>query len=514
MKRLQFIKKALRNRSSPSSSLPLSKKQQQAFTNIIQSYGKIKCNNYAVHKLTMPSLSPTMNEGEIVNWLKKEGDSIQAGDPICEIRTDKSVLEFEATDEGILGKIILGNGSKGVKIGSLIAYLVDKKEEINQIPTTTSATEEQQQQEPKVTTTTQSQPSTSTSGTTTTSTSGHHQIPSHSAPFSPAVLHILNENTWIDPNKVKATGRGGRITKTDLVEYMEKNSATSTSQQQTTATTTSTTQQQQPVVEAVKQQQQTIPKQEVKTTATTPIASTTSIFTDIETTQIRKIIASRLKESKQTIPHSYYSMDVRIDKLLNIKNKLQEQRGVKVSVNDIIIYCSAKALERVPECNVIFNNNGDSQQMSNIDISVAVATPTGLITPIVKNTNTKSIEQISQEVKELGKKAKENKLKPEEFQGGTFCISNLGMFGIGQFSAVVNPPHGIILAIGTSEKRPVLPTIENIDDLEITSDKVEDNVEFGTFMSVTASCDARAIDGQLAGKFMKALREELEFSWV
>nr|CAG4717560.1 unnamed protein product [Naegleria fowleri] len=458
--------------------------------------------NYAITKIPLPSLSPTMTSGEIVNWVKKEGDKVSVGDILCEIRTDKSVLEFESVEEGILGKIVVPGGSKNIPMGATIAYLVDKKEEIPSIPSESSSSQNV------------SAPTTSTKPSTDSSQPGRTQPQqhvessfSHSAPLSPAVLRILHENSWINTSQIKPSGRGGRLTKSDLIQFMATNPATTSPQ---TVTTPQASVVVPPTTTTTKTSQ--VASTTSSTTATTPPQMPlTSSFNDIPTTQIRKIIASRLLESKQTVPHSYFTIEVRIDKLLNIKNRLANEKNIKASVNDIIIYCASKALQRVPECNVIVK--GDQYlQAENIDISFAVATPTGLITPIIPKTNTKTIEQIATSVKELSKRAKENKLKPEEFQGGTFCISNLGMFGIQHFSAVINPPHGIILAIGTSQKKPVL------NDVDLDADTIVDSnineVEMGTFMSVTASCDARAIDGKLAGKFMQVLREELEFSFA
>jgi len=428
-----------------------------------------------------------------------EGDKVAVGDALCEIRTDKSVQEFESTEEGFLGKIIVPAGAKSVQMGQTIAYMVDKMDEAKSIPaekTSAPAT--------TVSTPSSSAPSTpqaTSTATTSSAESSHSALPQHSAPYSPAVLRILLENPWIKVNDIKPTGRGGRLTKTDLVVYMSSNTSSVS-----TTTTPST-----PVVATPTKPAAAVstPVATPKTPSSTPAIQTAS-YNDVETSQIRKIIASRLLESKQTIPHSYYTIEARIDKLLAIKNKLASDKGVKASVNDIIIYCASRALQRLPQCNVISRGDGHAQA-ENIDISFAVATPSGLITPIIPKTNTKSIEQISASVKDLGKRAKENKLKPEEFQGGSFCISNLGMFGIQHFAAVINPPHGIILAVGSSEKKPILPEVD-LDADTISESNDINKIEFGTFMTVTAACDGRAIDGALAGQFMQVLKEELEFT--
>jgi pyruvate/2-oxoglutarate dehydrogenase complex dihydrolipoamide acyltransferase (E2) component len=296
----------------------------------------------------------------------------------------------------------------------------------------------------------------------------------------PSAAILLSNNKWVKPTDIKATGRGNRLLKGDVLAYLKNNKPG--------ATPSAKPQQQQ-------QQQQGAKKPQAPS------------YTDIPTSQIRKVIASRLLESKQTIPHFYATTEASLDNFLKyVKPK------IKVSVNDFIIYAASRALERVPECNVVYDAKAkEHKQMENIDISFAVATDKGLITPIIPKTNTLSLEKISAKVKDLSTRARENKLKPEEFQGGTFCISNLGMFGVNHFAAVINPPHGIILAIGGSTVKPKESLKTN--DLDAFADNLsKDNakdVEFGTFVSVTAASDARAIDGATVGKFLYALKEEL-----
>ncbi len=302
----------------------------------------------------------------------------------------------------------------------------------------------------------------------TSNTRNYASTVAHGAPVMPSAQILLLNNKWVKQTDIKGTGKGGRILKGDVLAFLKTN------------------------------------KPGAKTETKKPGVPAQQ-YTDIPTSQIRQVIARRLLESKQTIPHFYATVEAPLDTFLTkVKPKL------KVSVNDFIIYCASRALERVPECNFVFNNKKqEHEQMKNIDISFAVATDKGLITPIIGNTNTLSLEKISARVKDLSGRARENKLKPEEFQGGTFCISNLGMFGVNHFAAVINPPHGIILAVGGSTVKP--KNSEPMLDLDAFADNVTETgpVEYGTFISITAASDARAVDPATVGKFLQALKEEL-----
>jgi pyruvate/2-oxoglutarate dehydrogenase complex dihydrolipoamide acyltransferase (E2) component len=302
----------------------------------------------------------------------------------------------------------------------------------------------------------------------------------------PSAAIILANNKWVNVNAIKGTGKGGRILKGDVLEFLKKNKSS------TQATTTSSI-----TTSSIQTQQQGTKKPQPPS------------YTDIPTSQMRRVIATRLLDSKQNIPHFYATADAALDNFLTfVKPKL------KVSVNDFIIYCAARALEKVPECNVVYDTKeGKHKQMESIDISFAVATETGLITPIIPRTNTLSLEKLSAKVKDLSTRARENKLKPEEFQGGTFCISNLGMFGVDHFAAVINPPHGMILAVGG----PIVQPKENIRiyDLDALSDGLNNNnnssteIAFGTFISITSASDRRAIDDSDVARFLSALKEEI-----
>jgi pyruvate dehydrogenase complex dihydrolipoamide acetyltransferase long form len=336
--------------------------------------------------------------------------------------------------------------------------------------------------------------------TTATTPASNKNKSEYNTPLFPSVALLLARNPWVNPFNVPANGKGGRILKGDMLKYLQENKAPADYQPEKEAP------KQQPEVKSQKPASST-------TTAADSIRKPKQSYTDIETSQMRKIIASRLLESKTTIPHSYVAIEAQVDKLLEAKTQLAKVKGVKVSVNDFVIYCAAKALQSHPECNAVFNKQAGEHKVSEtIDISFAVATEKGLITPIIKKANTLSLQQISEKVKELGERAKAGKLKPDEFQGGSFCISNLGMFGIESFSAVINPPQAIIVAVGGSEKKPVLNTVDL--DSDVYTAPSLDSIQFGTFMSLTASVDRRAVDEATAGEFMNTFKQYLELTLI
>ncbi|EFC48127.1 predicted protein [Naegleria gruberi] len=430
--------------------------------------------------ISMPALSPTMNTGNIGKWLKKEGDELKPGDLIVEVETDKSTLEFEFQEEGFLAKILTPEGSKTIALGSPIAILVDDASKISSedlaagasytpgaatpaASTTPSSTPSQQT---STTTTTQSAPS-----TTTTSTGGRVFA-------SPLAKKVAQDNN-VDLAQIgSGSGHSNRIVKADVEEFLTRKPAV---QEQPRATTTTTTQQQ---------------------TVAAPAVSSGS-FVDIPVSNVRKIIADRLLESKRTIPHYYLTVEIEVDNLMKAReelNKAGEKRGFKLSVNDFLVKAAALSMKKVPEINSSWQDTF-IRQYNNVDLSVAVQTDSGLITPIVFSAETKGLSSISNEVKALAGKARENKLKPHEFQGGTFTISNLGMFGIDEFSAIINPPQACILAVGKSSKKVVVnekPT------------SAEDKFKVVTTMKVTLSCDHRVVDGAVGAQWLQEFKTLLE----
>jgi pyruvate dehydrogenase E2 component (dihydrolipoamide acetyltransferase) len=419
-------------------------------------------------ELKMPALSPTMEEGTLAKWLVKEGDTVSSGDILAEIETDKATMEFEAVDEGKIAKILVAEGSDGVKVGTPIAILAGEGEDVSAAAAAPAPAPKAE--EKKV------EPAPPAKG-------GGETPPAPPAPAAaPAprsdggdrikaspLARRLAEAQGIDLASLKGSGPGGRIVRADLGTA---GGGAQAAPAQASAPA--------PVAHAPAQPIDTdIPHEAVKLS------------------NMRKTIARRLTESKQQVPHIYLTVDIRLDALLKLRGELNAGlagRGVKLSVNDMLIKALALSLIEVPECNVSFA--GDQLiKYSRADISVAVSIPGGLITPIVADANSKAISAISKEMTDLAGRAKEGKLQPNEYQGGTASLSNMGMFGIKQFEAVINPPQAMIMAIGAGEKRPYV---------------IDDSLQIATIMSATGSFDHRAIDGADGARLMKAFKELVE----
>ena len=407
-------------------------------------------------ELKMPALSPTMEEGTLAKWLVKEGDTVSSGDILAEIETDKATMEFEAVDEGTIAKILVPDGSDGVKVGTPIAVLAGEGEDASApvAAPKTEAPKEEKKPEPA--------PPAKGGG----ETPKVEAAPAPSAPKADSGDRIkasplarrLAQAQGIDLSTLTGSGPGGRIVRADLGDKAGGIAAAPALQ---------------PLAAAVDPGD--IPHEAVKLS------------------NMRKTIARRLTESKQQVPHIYLTVDIQLDRLLKLRSEVNsslESRGVKLSVNDMLIKALAVALIEVPECNVSFS--GDQLiKYSRADISVAVSIPNGLITPIIAGANDKSLSRISAEMGDLATRAKDGKLQPHEYQGGTASLSNMGMFGIKQFEAVINPPQGMIMAIGAGEKRPYV---------------IDDSLQIATVMSATGSFDHRAIDGADGARLMKAFK--------
>jgi pyruvate dehydrogenase E2 component (dihydrolipoamide acetyltransferase) len=418
-------------------------------------------------EIKMPALSPTMEEGTLAKWLVKEGDTVKSGDLLAEIETDKATMEFEAVDEGVIGKILVAEGTDGVKVGTVIAVIGEAGEDVSAAaaPAPAAKAEAPRKEEPK-----QEEAKAAPAPTPSPAPAA---ASGDRVKASPLAKRIAAEK-GIDLNGVSGSGPNGRIVKAD-VEGAKPGAAA--------------------------------PKAETAAPAAAPSAAPAehkavwfddSIPHEAEKlSNIRKTIARRLTESKQTVPHIYLTVDIRLDALLKLRgelNKALEGRGVKLSVNDLLIKALGVALIQTPKCNVTYT--GDQLiKYSRADVSVAVSTPTGLITPIIRDAAGTSVSAISTQMKELAGRAKEGKLKPEEYQGGTASLSNMGMFGIKQFEAVINPPQGMIMAIGAGEKRPYV---------------IDDALQVATVMSATGSFDHRAIDGADGAELMKVFKELVE----
>ncbi|KAL4098373.1 hypothetical protein QTP88_022998 [Uroleucon formosanum] len=406
----------------------------------------------------MPSLSPTMSEGTIIKWHKKPGDKVSAGDVLCDIQTDKAVMSFETEEEGTLAKILLGDDSKDVKVGDLIALMVAEGEDWNdvQVPgkkKTKSSVAKEDVQKPKV----ESQPS--SEPTTRHSYDG----------YSPAVRSLL-ELYAIDGSKIVGTGKQGKILKGDVLKYVTENHLSIKPPR------------------TVPLPGETSPSKSVTPTVSRPTKGPG--YVDIPLTGMRLTIAKRLTESKTMIPHAYATAESNIDSLLGLRKQLKSA-GINVSVNDFIIKAVAVALKHCPLVNCHFVKDQVVLQETS-DISIAVATESGLITPIVTNADAKALDEISAEIKELAGRARIGKLQLHEFQGGSFTISNLGMFDISEFSAIINPPQCGILAIGSGRSVIAL------------------NGKPQTIMTATLSYDSRAVSESAASNFLETLQGLLQ----
>ena len=420
--------------------------------------------------ILMPALSPTMTEGKLAKWHVKTGDDVKSGQVICEIETDKATMEVEAVDEGKIGQIVVPEGAEGVKVNAVIAILLEEGESAlpaGAAPAPTSA--------PK------SAPATAAPAPATPAAAPAPAMPAASAPppkpaaapsggrifASPLAKRIAAER-GLDLSRIKGTGPNGRIVKAD-VEHAVPAAA---------------------------------PAPAPAARPAPAPAAPQSVFAApgdkrVPHTSIRKVIARRMLESKQTVPHFYLTVELEIDALLAARqavNTVAEKKGTKVSVNDMMIKACAKALRDHPECNASWTED-EMIQYGAVDISVAVATDRGLITPIVRSADLKGLGQIASEMKDLAARAKTGKLKLEEFQGGGFTISNLGMFGINSFAAIINPPQAMILAVGVGEERPVVR---------------KGQVVVRNTMSCTLAVDHRVVDGAMGAQYLQTLRAYVE----
>ncbi len=408
--------------------------------------------------IQMPALSPTMESGTLAKWHVKVGDAVTSGDILCEIETDKATMEVETIDDGVVGKLLVADGTEEVPVGAVIAVLLEDGESAADIDTSAPVAPTPSapvasapvEVEVKVEAVVVAQPSQAASGR---ATSGRIKA-------SPLAKRIAKDK-GLDLSTIAGSGPNGRIIKADVEGK---------------------TPSQQPVSAPVQ-------------TAAPVAAQGDAPFEEIKLSNMRKTIAKRLTEAKQTVPHFYLTVEVELDKLLSLRKEINSQlEGAKISVNDFIIRASALGLKRVPNANVQYGGNV-MRHYSRADISVAVATDGGLITPIIKGADVKGLKEISVEMKELAGKAKDGKLMPEEYQGGTFSISNLGMMGVKEFSAVINPPQGAILAVGAGTPQAVVK---------------DGAIQSATVMSMTLSCDHRAIDGAVGAELLGVIKGYLE----
>jgi pyruvate dehydrogenase E2 component (dihydrolipoamide acetyltransferase) len=425
-------------------------------------------------KILMPALSPTMTEGNLATWLKKEGDSVAPGDVIAEIETDKATMEVEAVDEGKLGKIVVPAGTEGVAVNEVIGLLLEEGEDESALDAADTgggggngAAAPETKEAPKA----EAAPPAVKAEPAPKSGNGKGE-----RIFASPLAKRMAEKAGLDLAALSGSGPRGRIIKADIEAALEKG-----------------------VGKAAPAAAEKRPEQPAAAAAPTPAAAPgapDAPHKEISLSNMRKVIARRLTESKQQVPHFYLTVDCELDALLKLRKDLNERNGAtyKLSVNDLIIKATAIAIRQKPGVNAIWG--GDKlYQFEDIDVSVAVAIEGGLITPIVRKADQKGLATISAEMKDLAGRAKEGKLKPEEFQGGGFSVSNLGMYGIKDFSAVINPPQACILAVGAGEQRPVVKN---------------GALAIATVMSCTLSVDHRVVDGALGAEWLQAFKGLIE----
>jgi len=413
-------------------------------------------------EIKMPALSPTMTEGNLAKWLKQEGDEVTSGDVIAEIETDKATMEVEAVDEGRIGRILVEEGSEGVAVNATIALLLEEGEDADALATFKAGTAPKEAQAVKTQAAAPVKSAPVKANGQTALVAAGERI------FASPLAKRIAKQEGLDLAAISGSGPHGRIVKADI----EKALAGGTGKEPAAAA--------------------------APTAPVTGLAAPAGSMAPVEIplSNMRKVIARRLTESKQTVPHFYLTIDCELDALLALRKQLNGRDGAdyKLSVNDFVIKASALALKKVPMANVSFGGDKLLQYQS-IDISIAVAIPDGLITPIIRHADQKGLGQISTEMKDLAARAKDGKLKPEEFQGGSFSISNLGMFGVKEFSAVINPPQACILAVGAGTQQPVIK---------------DDAVVSATVMSCTLSVDHRAVDGALGAQLLQAFKGYIE----
>ena len=400
----------------------------------------------------MPALSPTMTAGNLAKWVKKEGDKVKPGDVIAEIETDKATMEVESVDEGVLAKIMVSAGSQNIPVGSLIAVILEEGEDASLVDSISA--------ENVVPIEISDSKNDSVRSAISEQVNDISKIQSENTRiFASPLAKRLAADKGVNLLSVEGSGPYGRIIKADI----EKLSI-----------------------------------EKLPSGVACSVRRSEKEYNIVPHTNMRKIIAARLVESKQNVPHFYLNIECALDKLLDMRQDINEIASDathhKISVNDLVIRASAMALRDVPHANASWDDAG-IMFYNNVDVAVAVAIDGGLITPVLRNADQKSLMDLSSEMKNLAKKAKENKLKPEEFQGGSFTISNLGMYGIRRFSAIINPPQSCILAVGEGVKRAIVE---------------DDKIVIRTMMDVTLSCDHRVVDGAVGAQFLKAFKNYIE----
>ncbi|CUH59584.1 pyruvate dehydrogenase complex dihydrolipoamide acetyltransferase [Thalassobacter stenotrophicus] len=424
-------------------------------------------------EILMPALSPTMEEGTLAKWLVKEGDTVSSGDLLAEIETDKATMEFEAVDDGVVGKILVAEGSEGVKVNTPIAVMLEDGESADDI----GAASAPAPAAAPAATPTEAAPAAATPAPAAAKAADGSRL------FATPLARRIAADKGLDLNTISGSGPHGRIVKADVENATAAPKAAA------------------PAVAA------SAPAASAPAPAAAGTGPTTDQvlamygdreFEEVSLDGMRKTIAARLTEAKQNVPHFYLRKDIELDALMTFRgqlNKTLELRGVKLSVNDFIIKACALALQQVPDANAVWANDR-VLSLKPSDVAVAVAIEGGLFTPVLKDADMKSLSALSAEMKDLASRARDRKLAPHEYQGGSFAISNLGMFGIDNFDAIINPPHAAILAVGAGAKKPVVGA--------------DGELKVATVMSTTLSVDHRVIDGALGANLLNAIKNNLE----
>jgi pyruvate dehydrogenase E2 component (dihydrolipoamide acetyltransferase) len=428
--------------------------------------------------ITMPALSPTMEEGNLAKWLVNEGDSVSAGDIIAEIETDKATMEVEAVDEGTIAKIVVPGGTEAVKVNDVIAILAEEGEDVAEAAKSGGTTPAPVAEKP----TDAPAPAPAEAAPAPAIPAPAASAPTGERVFSSPLARRIAKEAGLDIAAISGSGPKGRVIKRDVEAAIASGTGKAAS------------------ATGVTEAPRAAAPSGMSDDATLKLFEEGS-YELVKHDGMRKTIAKRLQESKQTIPHFYVSIDCELDALLALRSQLNKSAPVKdekpvykLSVNDMVIKALALALRDVPEANVSWTDE-NMVMHKHADVGVAVSIPGGLITPIIRKAQEKSLSTISNEMKDYGKRAKERKLKPEEYQGGTTAVSNMGMMGVKNFSAVVNPPHATILAVGAGEQRPI------VKDGAVTT---------ATIMTVTLSTDHRAVDGALGAELIGAFKQYIE----
>ncbi|MBQ2263472.1 MAG: pyruvate dehydrogenase complex dihydrolipoamide acetyltransferase [Loktanella sp.] len=433
-------------------------------------------------EILMPALSPTMEEGTLAKWHVKEGDKVSSGDILAEIETDKATMEFEAVDEGVMGKIMIPEGTEGVKVNDVIAVLLEEGESADDIAAPEKSQDKVPDQARDGDSATSAAPAPAPGPQQKTSNETDTKAPAAPAKdgeriFASPLARRIAAEKGLDLTAVTGSGPHGRIVKADVdsAKPAAKTDAPAKTEAPKAATMATG-----PSTDAVIKMYDGRPFEEVKLDG------------------MRKTIAARLTEAKQSVPHFYLRRDINLDALMKFRgtlNKQLESRGVKLSVNDFIIKACALALQQVPDANAVWAGDR-TLKFEKSDVAVAVAIEGGLFTPVLRDAEMKSLSALSAEMKDLATRARDRKLSPGEYQGGSFAISNLGMFGIDNFDAIINPPHAAILAVGAGVKKPIVGA--------------DGELAVATVMSVTLSVDHRVIDGALGANLLQAIKDNLE----